>query len=559
MDGLFRYMRRYIKRSVFVEVAKMGMRMFCHSAICLCSLAAVLGCCLGEVAVQITVGMEDLTKIGTDERILIGDVNISEPVSALSARTHRVDPLNSFKKYKGGYNITNTHYWSSTIYTGRYGYIIGAIWIIGGLVYASILLITRTRFVNKESKHKKRFPFSDKYCVWPILIGIILAFLAMVPSGIVLGGSAKFCSRAKTIKNIIMETSEEAAQTIYNVTGAVEAMGRITEFYGGFKGSSYLNSTSQKLIKNASNIQRKAETSMLSLNKGIKILEAVTITSVVLNIVAVLAVLALRHPRLYKIFYLFIILCWLFTFLFWIYFGLYFFLYKFSGDSCVALAEYMLSPRNSNLSSIMPCSEQLSTNAMLHDIRAGIHNTIDQVNKKISAAKSLPIPDLEFVCNPFSESPDYSYEPKNCSSNTIKIGDIPQILKKYTCMADDRGVCRGGEFISASDFIKVQVYTSSMQNILDGYPGIERLANCHLVKDASKILLKECKQLKNYAYLTWAGSVVLSIFMVFFVPMLIVEAHQQHKRHTSHWSVVKPQPGLEGSQMDMTEMASIQV
>ncbi|URE40238.1 hypothetical protein MUK42_06160 [Musa troglodytarum] len=513
----------------------MGMRMFCHSAICLCSLAAVLGCCLGEVAVQITVGMEDLTKIGTDERILIGDVNISEPLSALSARTHRVDPLNSFKKYKGGYNITNTHYWSSTIYTGRYGYIIGAIWIIGGLVYASILLITRTRFVNKESKHKKRFPFSDKYCVWPILIGIILAFLAMVPSGIVLGGSAKFCSRAKTIKNTIMETSEEAAQTIYNVTGAVEAMGRITEFYGGFKGSSYLNSTSQKLIKNASNIQRKAETSMLSLNKGIKILEAVTITSVVLNIVAVLAVLALRHPRLYKIFYL------------------------FSGDSCVALAEYMLSPRNSNLSSIMPCSEQLSANAMLHDIRAGIHNTIDQVNKKISAAKSLPIPDLEFVCNPFSESPDYSYEPKNCSSNTIKIGDIPQILKKYTCMANDRGVCRGGEFISASDFIKVQVYTSSMQNILDGYPGIERLANCQLVKDASKILLKECKQLKNYAYLTWAGSVVLSIFMVFFVPMLIVEAHQQHKRHTSHWSVVKPQPGLEGSQMDMTEMASIEV
>ncbi|URE40236.1 hypothetical protein MUK42_06160 [Musa troglodytarum] len=450
----------------------MGMRMFCHSAICLCSLAAVLGCCLGEVAVQITVGMEDLTKIGTDERILIGDVNISEPLSALSARTHRVDPLNSFKKYK---------------------------------VY-----IIKLKFVFFELSQ-------------------------LVPSGIVLGGSAKFCSRAKTIKNTIMETSEEAAQTIYNVTGAVEAMGRITEFYGGFKGSSYLNSTSQKLIKNASNIQRKAETSMLSLNKGIKILEAVTITSVVLNIVAVLAVLALRHPRLYKIFYL------------------------FSGDSCVALAEYMLSPRNSNLSSIMPCSEQLSANAMLHDIRAGIHNTIDQVNKKISAAKSLPIPDLEFVCNPFSESPDYSYEPKNCSSNTIKIGDIPQILKKYTCMANDRGVCRGGEFISASDFIKVQVYTSSMQNILDGYPGIERLANCQLVKDASKILLKECKQLKNYAYLTWAGSVVLSIFMVFFVPMLIVEAHQQHKRHTSHWSVVKPQPGLEGSQMDMTEMASIEV
>lgn len=54
---------------------------------------------------------------------------------------------------------------------------------------------------------------------------------------------------------------------------------------------------------------------------------------------------------------------------------------RFSGDSCVALAEYTLNPRNSNLSSFMPCSEQLSANAMLHDIRAGIRNTIDQVAK----------------------------------------------------------------------------------------------------------------------------------------------------------------------------------
>ncbi|RZR76627.1 hypothetical protein BHM03_00001469 [Ensete ventricosum] len=45
----------------------MGLRMYYQSAICLCSLAAVLGCCLGEVAAQITVGMEDLTKFGTGE------------------------------------------------------------------------------------------------------------------------------------------------------------------------------------------------------------------------------------------------------------------------------------------------------------------------------------------------------------------------------------------------------------------------------------------------------------------------------------------------------------
>lgn len=50
-----------------------------------------------------------------------------------------------------------------------------------------------------------------------------------------------------------------------------------------------------------------------------------------------------------------------------------------------------------------------------------------QVNSNISAVKSSILPDLEYICNPFSGPPQYSYQPDNCSSNTIKIGDIPEV------------------------------------------------------------------------------------------------------------------------------------
>jgi hypothetical protein len=33
-------------------------------------------------------------------------------VSVLSRRTRRVDPLQGLRKYEGGYNITDMHYWS---------------------------------------------------------------------------------------------------------------------------------------------------------------------------------------------------------------------------------------------------------------------------------------------------------------------------------------------------------------------------------------------------------------------------------------------------------------
>lgn len=49
------------------------------------------------------------------------------------------------------------------------------------------------------------------------------------------------------------------------------------------------------------------------------------------------------------------------------------------------------------------------------------------MNAEISTVRLSDMPDLEYVCNPFSGPPDYLYEPDDCSSSTIKIGDIPQV------------------------------------------------------------------------------------------------------------------------------------
>ena len=44
-------------------------------------------------------------------RNLLQTDNVLEPIRQ-SDDTVRVDPLDHFKKYRGGYNITNKHYWS---------------------------------------------------------------------------------------------------------------------------------------------------------------------------------------------------------------------------------------------------------------------------------------------------------------------------------------------------------------------------------------------------------------------------------------------------------------
>ncbi|KAF5775154.1 hypothetical protein HanXRQr2_Chr13g0608861 [Helianthus annuus] len=242
---------------------------------------------------------------------------------------------------------------------------------------------------------------------------------------------------------------------------------------------------------------------------------------------------------------LLIVLCWLITVLCWVFFGAYFFLSRFAGDTCTALEGFQQDPYNNSLSSILPCDELLLAESVLNDVSAGVYKLVNEVNANISRMQQ----DSSFgVCNPFSGQPEYNYQPNNCSENDIRIGDIPEA--DYLCGScgwslqwrdsDIRkhGVCNGGIPISGNDFRTAIAYTSSIQVLLNSYPGMESLLHCQTVKDAfAEILENHCNPVKREVKIVWAGLVFLSIVMVFLVLTWIVEAYHARNHRFSDGSV----------------------
>lgn len=53
----------------------------------------------------------------------------------------RPDPLRGFHEYKGGFDVDSEHYWSSAAFTGIWGYAIGAVWLLVGVLLALCFLI----------------------------------------------------------------------------------------------------------------------------------------------------------------------------------------------------------------------------------------------------------------------------------------------------------------------------------------------------------------------------------------------------------------------------------
>ncbi|PON63560.1 Transmembrane protein [Parasponia andersonii] len=455
--------------------------------------------------------------------------NVSDPMDQPDD-TVRVDPLDSFKKYRGGYDITNKHYWSSTIFTGVYGYVPGVLWLVCGILYGGFsLAIMLWQKYRKSEKLKKRSACHKQCYLWPILLAIFFTLLAIVASGVVLGGNARFHSQAKTVVDIVIDTANEASETIYNTTGAMKVIRDNLEASGtSIEAEVFLTSTSQELDVEAADIHRQAKKNRHKIDKGLKIVFIVTTLTISLNLVAVIALSVSGILRLWRALLPLIILCWLLTFLCWLFFGMYFFLDKFAGDTCTALENFQRNPYNSSLSSILPCDELLSAKSVLRDVNANI--SLLQQSNDIS------------ICNPFSEPPAYQYQPENCSSNTIRIGDIPKVLKVITCSDPNNMTCGNGQFmISTGVYQIVESYTSSIQDLLNAYPGMESLVECQSVKDAfSEILVKHCKPLKRFIHMVWASVVFLSLIMVCLVLLWTTRAHHELSHHFSDGGSVGP-------------------
>ncbi|XP_045824164.1 uncharacterized protein LOC123916693 [Trifolium pratense] len=389
------------------------------------------------------------------------------------------------------------------------------------------------------------FPCNFKGCdVWPNPFAIMLMLLAMASSGLVLVSSEKFNYQARTSVNIIIKTANEASEIIHNATGALKEIHKdLVESNIGLQVSGNLYSTADKFDSTADNLVNKATKDRQIINNAFKLVIVLTIVTISFNLILLTTLSVFGVLKLWRVLYLLVLMCWLIIVICWLLFGVYLFLNNFSNDVCTSLFNFEENPYSSSpLSYILPCKQLLSAKPVLSKIGGGIYNLFNEVNKNI---KNLTmIPNLVYICNPFTAPPEYLYQQENCPPHTVQIGDIPKVLKPYTCFDEDEEKCSYQEFIPSSDYQIIESYARSIQNLLNVYPCMEELIGCELVKDAlAQVVFKHCKPLKKFAKMTWLGMLFVAMFMMFLLVLWItIKAHYDDKHSNDNASDSSLQP-----------------
>ncbi|KAL9296490.1 hypothetical protein ACSQ67_022386 [Phaseolus vulgaris] len=300
-----------------------------------------------------------------------------------------------------------------------------------------------------------------------------------VASVVVYVGSANFHFQARTSVNIIVKIADDASEIVHNATRVLGDIEKNLESSITADVFTKLNSTANRMDDAVDDVVEKTWTRRHTVNKAFKVV--------------------------------------------------------FSDDTCTVLESFKENPYNNTLSSTIPCAKLLSAKTFLQKIAAAISYVVHEVNKNAGTL----LPKGVYLCDPFSAAPEYSYQPEMCKPNTIKIADIPEVLKHYTCFNDDNEKCGSSKvFINAGEYHLVETYTNLVQSILNMYPGMEQLIECQLVKEAfSQIILKHCKPLKKFSRMTWIGVMLLAVVMVFFVVLWTIRACQDHSHEPSDCSV----------------------
>ncbi|CAN1833584.1 hypothetical protein LINPERHAP1_LOCUS33824 [Linum perenne] len=444
--------------------------------------------------------------------------------------TVRVDPLDSFNKYKGGFDITNKHYWSSTAFTGVYGYAIAAFWLLAAFCYGAFKIVTlllcckcrrrRRRRSHKtleeSSKSKRRRSDHNGHSITIVVLLVTLVAI-IVASGVAIGGTSKFHVNAKKAVNIIIHTADEASETIYNATSAMTGISRTLEnsaanqsstAAAAASASAFLTSTSGRLDSEAATIQKEARDNERLIKLALTVVHVISLVVVSVNLAAALALSVCGILRIRKaiswIFWFF----WFLMALSWFLFGIYYFLQNFSKDTCNALEKFEQDPYSSSLSSMVPCDALEEARPILVEVREGIYDIVSRINDAVSTIPEAITNNVQ-ICSPFSPPPNYHYV-DDCPPSSISIGEIPKALE---------------QFLSENDYRVVEGYASSIQSLVDAYPGMLSLVECESVRvSLSEIVSRHCQPLRKNVKVSWAALVALSCLDL--VLLLLVVARE---------------------------------
>ncbi|XP_057445420.1 uncharacterized protein LOC130737620 isoform X2 [Lotus japonicus] len=412
-------------------------------------------------------------------------------------RTNRPDILQRFRRYKGGWDIANRHYWASVGFTGAAGFILAVLWFISfGL--ALVIHSCCGWGINIKEEGSNRL---QRVCLM-----LLLLFTCTAVTGCVLlsFGQDKFHE---------MFLPSDIMNDIDNLNGDLKAAA---------------DTLYEKTHENSIKIRKVFDTVSLALIAMAAMMLLLAIIGLILSI------LGYQHAIL-----IFVISGWLLVVTTFILCGVFMLLNNAISDTCLAMGEWEENPQaESTLRNILPCVDQGTTNRTLFQSKQVVTNIVSVVNRFIySTADANPSqgsmnyynqsgPAMPPLCYPF----DSEFKERQCTTQEVSSFNASSVWKKYECEVSEYGICTSVGRVTPEIYLELVAAVNEIYALEHYTPLVLSLQNCNFVRDTFKeIISSYCPPLNHYINVINEGLGLISISVLLCLVLWVLYANRPQR------------------------------
>ncbi|XP_015575054.1 uncharacterized protein LOC8280112 [Ricinus communis] len=482
---------------------------------------------------------------------------ISEPVETSTLvlaprRTYRKDPLNGFKRYTGGWNISDRHYWASVGFTAVPLFAIAAVWFLGfGLC---LLLVCLCYFCCG----RKSYGYSQTAYVLSLIFLVVFSIGAIIGCVVLYTGQGKFHRSTTETLEYVVNQADTTVQKLRDV-------------------SSYLASAKIITVDNVSlpsSVQTDIDQIETRINSSASILADRTVEnsddirdlldSVRLALIVIAAIMLLLTflGFLFSIFgiqilvYILVIVGWMLVAGTFILCGTFLLLHNVAADTCVAMNHWVQNPTaHTALDDVLPCVDSATAQETLSRSKEVTLEFVDVINSVITNVSNLNFspnfpsmyfnqsgPLVPILCNPYYH--DLTDRP--CSSGEVDMNNATQVWESYVCQVSSTGICITTGRLTPTLYNQM-IAPLSVCSMLKNYGlFLIELEDCTFVRETfDDIYRHQCPRLQRYSRWVYVGLVMVSTAVMLSIIFWVIYGRERHHRVSTKQLQAESAQGLE--------------
>ncbi|KAF2317843.1 hypothetical protein GH714_041159 [Hevea brasiliensis] len=448
-------------------------------------------------------------------------------------RTNRPDILHGFKRYRGGWDITNRHYWASVGFTGAPGFILAVLWLFSfGLAFA-LRCCCRWR-INIKGKGSDR---SQRIC---LIVLIVFTSAAAVGCILLSVGQDEFHGEALQTLKYVVNQSNYTVQTLRNVTWYL-SLAKTINVAHVFLPSNVMDDIDKLNLDLNTAADTLEEKTGENSRKIVKVFNAVR--SALITVAAVMLILALLGFFLSILgqhaIHIFVVSGWLLVAITFILCGVFIILNNAISDTCMAMEEWVDHPHAvTALSSILPCVDQSTTNKTLIQSKEVINDIVNVVNTYIYTFANANPSQTEYnyynqsgpfmppLCYPF----DSQLQDRQCGPQEVSMTNASMVWEDYVCKVSPFGLC------TTVGRATPEIYDQLVAAVMESYalehytPLLLSLQDCKFVRDTfQEITSNYCPPLEHYLKIVNAGLGLIAVGVLLCLLLWILYANRPQR------------------------------